>query len=197
MFNKRLFISCPVAGYTLAPNIKYVREELSNHIDDIFRWENQYHITLRFLGNVDINDDRSRDSLKNIRQRLSELAEYYKPLRLVSSMIDTFPQGVLYLDIDQGGDYENLMSIADNLNEYINEQGFPPPDYEFKPHITLVRFDQQYTDKVIDALDWCHPVYIDIQLNRIELLESFRDIDRNTNYRPAFTSTQFDFTGSY
>lgn len=89
-----------------------------------------FHITLRFIGNV---DEPGMTQLKKAAARTQA-----KPVRLKLDRMGYWegPQ-VFWLGCRKAPD--DLLRLVVNLNTELGSEGFPPENRPFKPHVTLVR----------------------------------------------------------
>jgi 2'-5' RNA ligase len=93
-----------------------------------------WHLTLRFLGNVDkAQYERLLSAIKN---------EWFgEPFELVFGVLGAFPRpskaSVLWLGVDQGRD--ELCRLAASVDNAVRRAGLPPDDKSFTPHLTLSR----------------------------------------------------------
>ena len=105
-----------------------------------------YHITLRFLGPVDVSQEPA------LKAAVAAVADTLPPLMLCLYGCDTFPdRSGLYPKIawvGVGGERHQLNLLERAVGKAINELGYSPPEYQFQPHITVGRF-------ATDDRDWC------------------------------------------
>jgi len=102
-----------------------------------FSWAstNNLHITLKFLG------DCTRGRLEAISKRLSEIAARHAPFNLSFDGIGVFPghsaPRIVWLGIKDGR--EQLVNLAKDVAESMEQIGFKKESRPFRPHITLAR----------------------------------------------------------
>lgn len=114
---------------------------LGNHV---LRWENpaKFHMTLRFLGEVD--DDKT-ESLVNILDRLKF---DFEELCFDTYEIGFFPNmrypNVVYAGLTERGN--STVSLVNSIDTIMRSFGIKP-DKKFVPHITLGRFDRSKRKK--------------------------------------------------
>jgi len=94
-----------------------------------------FHITLKFLGEVDLNQIRS------ILSCMTAAAQHYHPFSLTLSGVGVFPHEasprVLWVGIqDEAG---LLKRVQQTLTSGLAQIGYPPEDRPFAPHLTLAR----------------------------------------------------------
>jgi 2'-5' RNA ligase len=94
------------------------------------RWttEDQWHVTLRFLGGID------EEAQGSLRAALTEVAATVDPFDARAGPLPrSLGRGVLVLPV------EGLDALAARLAGATREIGQPPPDRPFRGHITLAR----------------------------------------------------------
>lgn len=93
------------------------------------------HLTLRYLGQVEA--DRQR-SIQSVASRVAAAAE---PFPLALGGLGTFPEGdrprVVWLGVDSGG--IQLGRLADELAAGLAQVGWEPEARPFRPHCTVAR----------------------------------------------------------
>ncbi len=93
-----------------------------------------WHLTLRFLGNVDpVAYDRMLEAL--------DRAHLGRSFRIAFGSLGAFPRPsratVLWVAVDDGA--EGLSALAAFVEGALGEAGIPPDDRPFAPHLTLSR----------------------------------------------------------
>ena len=194
MFEKRLFIASRINNIDVNARNMSIKQNIKISMPDInVRWENDPHLTFRFLGKTDISDQTVLDNLAEIHQDIQILLYTTKVFSFNLGNINMFP-GVLYCGIE-GTNYElkRLNFIADSINKIVQNHGFSPPDYEFIPHITIGYFNHELKDNVSDHIANCryfkkdyYSKKINFNLDSIMLMESIRYPNGKTVYQPAF-----------
>jgi len=107
------------------------------------RWipEEQIHLTLRFIGEVD------GASYGRITEALSEVRA--EPLELKVRGIGHFPPRrsprVLWLGLDKS---EPLIQLRFRIETKLQQSGLAPEGRKFSPHITIARFKKTPLDKI-------------------------------------------------
>ncbi|MCK5391016.1 MAG: RNA 2',3'-cyclic phosphodiesterase [Deltaproteobacteria bacterium] len=119
-----------------------IRTQLANYIDSLKRnvdgvkWEksDKLHITLKFLGDVDVS---RVDEISNL---LGKLVHGYSPFNLSISDFGGFPNfkspRVLYIGLSRNNE---LSKFQNELERDLHNLGFNKEDRRFIPHITLAR----------------------------------------------------------
>ena len=199
MFTKRLFIAAPIESAEVQTELVAVRSRVQAAFPDVkFHWENQSHITLRFLGDVDMVGVSS--ALRELQKDLKQIAEENDPFDLALGYLYTFP-GILWSGL---AGFKNTLDrldiVAIRINRAVRDCGFPVADHDFKGHITIGRFEPKAAElkeaqlTEVDSAD-----RTSFHIDRIELMESFRDIYGRVTYRPVSADFQFklhDLTGN-
>ena len=130
----RLFFAVPIPR-DLTSGIIPLQDRLPRETP--VRWvkPHGYHLTLRFLGEV---DPGLLDPLAETLERAVGLSEAFA-LRL--SVLGCFPHArrarVLWIGATKG--VEPMGALASNLNAELVPLGFPPERKRFKPHLTMGR----------------------------------------------------------
>ncbi len=194
MFEKRLFIASHINNIDVNARNMSIRQNIRIAMPDInVRFENDPHITFRFLGKTDISDPVVLNNLEEIHNDIQLLLFTFKAFSLNLGHINMFP-GVLYYSIE-GENYElrRLRYIADSINKIVQNHGFSPPDYDFVPHITIGSFNNELEDKISDCIANCHYFQADyyskkinFNLDTIMLMESIKHPNNKIVYQPAF-----------
>jgi len=102
-----------------------------------FSWAstNNLHITLKFLG------DCTRGRLEAISRRLAEIAARHAPFDLSFDGVGVFPghsaPRIVWLGVKNGR--EQLVNLAEDVADSMEQIGFKKESRPFRPHITLAR----------------------------------------------------------
>jgi 2'-5' RNA ligase len=96
-------------------------------------WERpeRWHITLTFLGDVDIQ------LVEALRPRLARAASRTAPLELVLQGLGRFGDRVLYAKV--AGDRSQLRRLADRTTAAARRSGGDVDEGRFRPHVTIAR----------------------------------------------------------
>lgn len=131
----RLFIALPVPAE--------IKERLSAQIQQLQqttlfrRWTHpeDYHITLKFLGDTNPKD------VEKIVEQLSRTLRHSAPLSLSLQGFGVFgppaKPSVLWAKI--GGDKQPLADIYESVEEAMLKQGWPRESRAYHPHVTIAR----------------------------------------------------------
>jgi RNA 2',3'-cyclic 3'-phosphodiesterase len=131
----RVFIAVPLPG-DLKAKLASIQQEL-RHLPLEAAWvrEDGFHITLKFLGEVDSNQ------IGPISSRMLETAQCYQPFSLTLCGVGVFPHEskprVLWVGIH---DATGLMGqLQQTLEARLTPLGYPAEERPFAPHLTLAR----------------------------------------------------------
>ncbi len=131
----RTFISVPIP-VAVQKQARLMQGRLQAAGGDV-KWvdPSQIHITLKFLGDVDFTPPGK------LREAVAAAIHDEPPFSLRLSGLGTFPLAgvprVIWAAID--GDLHRLLSLQKKVETAVVEQGFPPEERPFSPHVTLGR----------------------------------------------------------
>jgi RNA 2',3'-cyclic 3'-phosphodiesterase len=117
--------------------LKQVEESLKSVDPSCAKWidPDSIHLTLVFLGNVDIN------KIESITQSMKKAAQTTPPFNLALDELGAFPDlrraQVVWVGLQ--GDLEVLQTLQKRIETNLVPLGFPPENRAFKPHLTLAR----------------------------------------------------------
>lgn len=190
MSSKRLFIACPIRHPTVEAEISSTWKALKGIIPagaSPPTREPLAHITLRFLGDVEVGTEGSGTS-QTVRERtakellrrlildLDEITGEFTKIPLTLGPLGLFPQGVAWCSID--GDQDALLrlhQLQERVDAALKLPDWPYAAYPFLPHVTVGRFDRSLAAKVADLLEYQdYPQPVDFEVGSIEVLESVR-----------------------
>ncbi|WP_096394259.1 RNA 2',3'-cyclic phosphodiesterase [Halorubrum trapanicum] len=137
----------------------------------------QAHVTMKFLGEVDENDDGTEPSLSDVieaGERAVDRATVV-PFKCAVAGLGVFPNreyvSVVWAGIDRGGD--DLAALHEALEVETTALGVDPADHDFTPHVTLGRVENATgAEAVRDALDATDPEVGSFSVDEIRLVES-------------------------
>lgn len=132
--------------------------------------EDQIHITLKFLGNIDKN------SIQKISDEMSNISNAFDSFTINFHKIGAFPNlkrpNVLWLGIDKGA--ECLKMLNKKIENALGKLGFKEENIEFKPHLTLARTRSlkniSNLAKLIEETDL--KLWDDLQIHKLALYQS-------------------------
>lgn len=120
---------------------------LQEQIDLDGRWTDptQFHVTVRFIGDV---DDRQ---VRRYETALSSLQQ--APARCVPYGLDALPSrqnpSVLVVGLERT---DSLLALHDAVSEALATEGLAPEDRKYRPHVTLARLADADATDVHDAI---------------------------------------------
>ena len=126
---KRIFV-----GLELPPESKAVLLELNPHLSGL-RWlpEEQIHLTLSFLGDVDASaHDTLARSLSQVR-----VPPFFLPLQGVGSFIVRGRPSVVWVGVGKG--HPHLFALHRHIQDAVLHVGCEPDLKPFHPHVTVGR----------------------------------------------------------
>lgn len=140
--------------------------------DTDLKWitEDQMHITLKFLGNVDKN------AIQGISEEISNISSTFNSFRINFYKIGAFPDlkhpNVLWLGIDKGA--SDLKMLNKKIENALGKLGFKVENREFKPHLTLARIKSlkniSNLTKLVEEMDFNS--WDDLEINKLALYQS-------------------------
>jgi len=183
----RTFFCIPIGSDTAA-SIGRVSGAVHDRLDLRATWVRpaNYHVTLRFLGEID-------PLLTLDLERLSRrIAEPIEPFALQLDRLGCFPSVGRARILWFGGDAPaQLRGIAASLDHELQKLGFPSDRRLSVAHVTLARIKAKPDPKlfhVLDEQESCPLPAIAVHADRIVLMESTLSSEGPT-YTPLFTTT--------
>ena len=100
---------------------------------------NSIHLTLKFLGNININ------STEEITKAMEEAAREIAPFQLEVKGVGVFPnlKRVQVVWVGLGGEIDKLSQLQQRLESNLERLGFAPETRKFTAHLTLARVRNQ------------------------------------------------------
>ena len=129
----RLFIALNLPR-EVQERIIQLRKEIYN--DENVKWESKdkYHITLKFLG--DVEDEKKI----NISDSLEQITEENLKVKLSFNRFGLFYRNNIPKILYAGFAYdEGLINLHKEIEEKISKFGFPTEKRKYKPHLTICR----------------------------------------------------------
>jgi RNA 2',3'-cyclic 3'-phosphodiesterase len=132
----RSFIACELPE-TVKSGLLQIQKTLQSVDPSCAKWvdPNSIHLTLKFLGNVDV------EKIEPISKGLFEATRNIPPFQLELDELGAFPnlRRVQVVWIGVKGDLDLLQKLQNQIESRISPLGFPPENRAFKPHLTLAR----------------------------------------------------------
>lgn len=130
------------------------------------RWvaPRNWHLTLAFLGN---QPSAWLDRLRDGCQGFLQAASFEKALRLQGCRVGGFPDArgrIVALELPA---HPKLLALKSGLDQVLRQQGFEPESRDFRPHITLARFERDEARPVAPL-----PCDIPLTFTRVTLFQS-------------------------
>ncbi|WP_237690840.1 RNA 2',3'-cyclic phosphodiesterase [Paenibacillus caui] len=131
----RIFIAIPIPQPIQAELAKWCREQ--RNVLHFQKWvhDADYHITLQFLGDTDVQ------KIKEIAQSLEKSVKGFEPFELRLAGIGTFGRKeqprVLWAGVQ--GELDRLHALHSSVTSAMSPLGFIPEDRPYSPHVTLAR----------------------------------------------------------
>ena len=127
--SKRLFV-----GLELPASCKKTLQSLDPHLSGL-RWlpEEQFHLTLSFLGNVDTRaEDQLRDALREVR-----VPRFFLPVYGVGVFNVRGQPSIVWAGVGKG--HPHLFTLHRRIQDAVLQAGLEPDLKPFHPHITIGR----------------------------------------------------------
>ncbi|MBI2844150.1 MAG: RNA 2',3'-cyclic phosphodiesterase [Armatimonadetes bacterium] len=135
MESVRTFVAVLISE-DLKRRIALIQEEFKKVAPEV-KWvgEGNFHITVKFLGNVE------REKLDRIAGALSDALSGLEPFEVEIGGAGAFPSAtrprVVWVGVTSGA--EQLRDVASRVENGLGKLGLPPEDKSFKAHITIGR----------------------------------------------------------
>ena len=162
----RVFIAIE-APAELKKKIYSFQNELKKH--DILEgnWTKEYHLTLKFLGEVD------ESKIKEIEKSLADLAGRTKKFELSLQGISAFPSKdfarVLWLGVGKG--YEEALVLHEEIDASLAKLGFVK-EKKYENHITLCRVEKVSDKKSLKEVFAKQMNFGTFEVSEIKLIKS-------------------------
>lgn len=131
----RLFVAVELPASVRRALGELVRDLERSRADVKWVEEENFHLTLKFLGEVD------EARLPEVKEALARVARGAKPFSFEAAGTGAFPSPgrprVLWVGVGRGA--EELGSLAARVDAELARVGFPPEGRPFSPHLTLGR----------------------------------------------------------
>ncbi len=130
----RVFVAIDFPDGEVKGRVLELQEALSESGADLKLVEAEnLHITLRFLGETEIN------LVERVRMELSGIR--FQPFKVLFEGVGAFPDlkriNVIWIDIVEGN--VELADLYGKINQALLRCGFPPERRGFSPHLTVAR----------------------------------------------------------
>ena len=166
----RLFIAVPSSDY-IRKKLVAVQNKLKKSVDN-FRWSSPetFHLTLKFIGEVELNHVAT--ICKVTEQIVRENRAGILSIKSLGSFGSPQNPRVIWAGFD--GDTQNLIKMADELDEAMEDFGIIPEHKKFHPHLTLGRAKRNADGMAVQKVIAEHEgFYIcDYEIDRVVVFES-------------------------
>ena len=131
----RVFVAIPLPAHLKANLVALQQEFRPVPLAATWVREAGFHVTVKFLGDVDSSQ------IKSIISCLATTAQHCHPFSLLLAGVGVFPHEssprVLWVGVqDIGGDLRHMQQA---LDAHLMQVGFPPENRPSAPHLTLAR----------------------------------------------------------
>ena len=131
-------------------SIRKIQEDIKSYAFKV-RWVNleKIHLTLKFLGNINYTD------IEKVSESIINTVNGHAPISLAVKGAGVFPgikrPRVIWVGLT--GEIEKLTGIQNDIEENLEELGFPREKRPFKGHLTLGRIKGKINPKkLLDAM---------------------------------------------
>lgn len=129
----RLFIGVDLPNAMKETLLEFQSELRHLGVKGLWKSQENFHITLEFLGELESN------TIPTLTELLSSGARNHKPFKLSIGGLGAFPSfkrpHTLWTAVDGG--FHELHQLRNDIHTELAKSGFVLEDREFKPHITL------------------------------------------------------------
>ncbi len=138
-----------------------------------FPKKENYHITLKFLGEVD------EESIPRIKEALNRASQGIAPFEIILSKRGVFPghrqPKVVWIGIEEKTG--KLKKLFENIERELEKLGFKRENREFLPHLTLARVKNIKPQGKKQLLEFCNEEdYVGkVKVNKFSLYQSILD----------------------
>ncbi len=166
----RVFIAIPVSPDVKAKLIDVQQEFRRLSVEATWVREAGFHLTLKFLGEVD------RNQIDPIACCMTEASGGFEPFSATACGMGVFPHPsrprVLWAGIQDGT--EQLIHLQHTLETSLARQRFPLEDGLFRPHLTLARLrrSHRWEDFMACVIRHQADTFGSLTVDHLELIES-------------------------
>lgn len=165
----RCFIAVDIPEMVKKEVMRATERARKSHRDLKWVEEENLHITLKFLGEVE------REKIEKVKRVLDMITRAEAPFNLTTSEFGTFPKRgalrVFWLGIE--GDLDEIKKLQERIEKELLKIGFDREDREFTPHLTLARAKRYSRERVtLDDLDLNEVKGKSFRINEVVLYES-------------------------
>lgn len=166
----RTFIAIEI-NKVIQDEIEIVQKELESlDLDAKMADVNNIHLTLKFLGETETG---KIENIKNILNKICEGAAAFSMQCCGLGVFPSLPKArVVWIGINKGK--EQVINLADNIDNETEKLGFKKELRSFTPHITIARLkSSQNIHKIESKLEkFGNKEFGDITVDKIDLIKS-------------------------
>jgi 2'-5' RNA ligase len=187
----RAFLAIPLAP-TVIEAIRKMQEVLQRKLpSDYVRWvrPDQLHLTLRFFGNVAIEDMASIEAAT--KQACVGIGQFQLSTEGAGFFPNRRAPRIVWVGIT--GEVKQLKRLHEAIQEYTQHWGQPPEHREFQPHLTIGRIKHTNTgacESLANSAEAWTGGSGDWQVDRLELIRSILSPNGSTYSRLAIVRLQ-------
>jgi RNA 2',3'-cyclic 3'-phosphodiesterase len=136
--NMRVFIAIDIDDKirkAIADLQKQIASKVSVKSGDL-KWvePNNIHLTLKFLGEI------SEEQLEEVKEITNTVAQAHQKFNLDIESVGSFGgRSAKIVWVGAGGGTDALLALQKDLDDLLEQAGFPKEDREFSAHLTLCR----------------------------------------------------------
>lgn len=166
----RAFIAVEIDNLTKQKISKLISDLKKSNTDAKWITENQMHLTLKFLGNIDEN------KVGDISNALSEITDNFSAFAINLSSLGAFPgmnhPRVVWLGVNKGAG--SLIKLNEKIETAMEKTGFKKESRKFEPHLTLARIrTSKNISNLIKLINGASfPAQNDAQIDKLVLFQS-------------------------
>jgi 2'-5' RNA ligase len=166
----RVFIAIPLPADLKAKLVALQQEFQRSAVEAVWVRESGFHITLKFLGEVDAS------LIGPISSCMRAAVQQYHPFSLMISGVGVFPHEssprVLWVGVQDASGL--LGQVQQTLEAHLTQLGHPAEDRPFAPHLTLARLKRiSRRGEFLAALKTHREAVLgEMDVDHIELVES-------------------------
>jgi len=180
----RAFFCIPIANQ-LQRTILEIAEHLRSQTKMRTSWvpKHNYHITLRFLGDIDPGLSVDLDEL------CRDVCNKFEPFECMMDQVGAFPNVDRARVIWVGGEAPpSFRRLSQTLSERLIDLGFPEARNESLVHVTLARIKNRPDPALPGLVSELNPIApLKMTVDRVMLMESMLK-PQGVEYSPVFTT---------
>lgn len=151
---KRMFVGCRVTG-NAQDDLEDTSRRIGRLMPQAAQWrpEEEFHITLRPLGEMDLSKGFDRAKTQAIELGLNIIARTFPKIRLGVGEVGRFSETV-WVGVDGSASALQKLHLMASRTEHLAQGlGWPRPEHPFTPHITMGRYNREYESTSQSDLD--------------------------------------------